>query len=131
MLRFHPFTMGHLIGAAMVSGAVGAFLPDAVVGLAMVAVFVVAAAISSFACQWRPGLEAPALRLYAAAVLFNPLMLAALGFMAVDWECVAGVRRGWNCVGAAIAVAVAGACLLPALFGLAWRRFKRPRRAAG
>ena len=59
----------------------------------------------------------------------NPLMLAALGFMAIDWECVAGLRRGWNCLGAAMAIVAAGLCLLPPFGGLLWRWWKR-RKAA-
>lgn len=130
MLRFHPFTMGHLVGAAIVSGAAGMFLPDARFALAMVLAFVAAAAVSSFVCQWRPGLEAPAWTLWPAAVLANPVMLVALGFMAVDWECVAGLRRGWNCLAAAMAIVAAGACLPPPAFGLAWRWWKRRRAPA-
>lgn len=127
MLRFHPFTMGHLIGAVVVSGAAGTFLPDAGVALAVVLAFLVAATVSSFVCQWRPGVEAPAWKLWLTAVFASPVMLLALGFMAVDWDCVIGVRRGWNCLVAAIAIVVAGLCFLPPLFGLAWRWWKRRR----
>lgn len=131
MLRFHPFNMGHLIGAAVVSGAVGAFLPNAQFAIMMVLAFVAAAAVSSFVCQWQPGLEAPAWKLWLMAVFANPVMLVALGSMAVDWECLAGVRRGWQCFAAvAIAIPAAGACLLPPLFGLAWRWWKRRRAPA-
>jgi hypothetical protein len=117
--------MGHLIGAVVVSGAVGAFLPNAQFALIMVLVFVAAAAVSSFICQHWPGLEAPAWKLWLTAVFANPVMLSALGAMAVDWDCVVGLRRGWNCLAAAIAIVVAGGCLLPSLFGLAWRAWKR------
>lgn len=127
MLRFHPFTMGHLIGAVIVSGAVGAFLPNAQVAIMMVLAFVAAVAVSSLVCQWWPGTEAPAWKLWLTAVFANPVMLVALGSMAVDWECVVGTRKGWNCFAAAIAIVVAGGCLLPSLFGLAWRAWKRRR----
>lgn len=139
MLRIHPFTMGHLIGAAIVSGAVGMFLPYArfaptmmltFFALTMVLAFVVATAVSSFICQWWPGLEAPAWKLWLTAVFVNPVMLSALGFMAVDWECVVGGRRGWDCLAAAMAIFVTGLCLLPPFGGLVWRWWKRRRAAA-
>ena len=50
------------------------------------------AMISSVVCWWKPGFDAPAWRLIPAAILANPLMLAALGFMVVDYECVVGNR---------------------------------------
>lgn len=125
MLRIHPFTLGQLIGAVVVSGAAGMFLPDALSALKMVGVFVLGVAVSSFVCQWRPGIDAPGAKLWLVAVLTNPVMLLSLGFMAVDWECLAGIRRGWQCFAAAIAIPVAVACLLPPLVGLTWRWWKR------
>ena len=125
MLRIHPFTLGQLIGAVVVSGGAGMFLPDALSALKMVGVFVLGVVVSSFVCQWRPGTEAPGWKLWLAAVLANPIMLLSLGFMAIDWECLAGIRRGWECFGAAVAIPVAAGCLLPPLFGLLWRWWKR------
>jgi hypothetical protein len=117
--------MGYLIGAVVVSGAAGAFLPDAVFALKMVLAFFVAAAVSAFVCQWRPGLEAPGWKLWPTAVFANPIMLLALGFMAADWQCVVGLHRGWDCLAAAMAIAAAGLCLLPPFCGLVWRWWKR------
>ena len=87
--------MGHLIGAVIVSGAAGMFLPDALSALKMVAVFVLGVAVSAFVCQWRPGTEAAGWRLWLVAVLANPVMLLSLGFMAVDWECLLGLAWRW------------------------------------
>ena len=67
--------------------------------------------------------------LIPAAILGNPMMLAAIGFMVVDYECVVGSRRGWNCIGAAVAMLIAGVCLLPPFGGWLWRWWKRPRQA--
>ena len=53
------------------------------------------------------------------------MMLAAIGFMVVDYECVVGSRRGWNCIGAAVAILIAGVCLLPPFGGWLWRWWKR------
>ncbi len=126
MLRIHPFVMGHLIGAVMTGAVAGAFFdPEAafVGGLAMFG----GALVSSFICQWRPGVEAAAWKLWPVAVFANPVMLAALGFMAADWACVVGAQRGWGCFVAALAIMVAGLCLLPPVGGLLWRGFKRWR----
>jgi hypothetical protein len=124
MLRIHPFVMGHLVGAVVVGGAAGAFL-EARASLIAGASLAAGAVVSSLVCQWRPGIEAAAWKLWPVAVIANPVMLAALGFMVVDWECMAGTRRGWNCLGAALAIVVAGLCLLPPVGGLLWRWWKR------
>ncbi|MDP2378542.1 hypothetical protein [Reyranella sp.] len=124
MLRIHPFVMGHLIGAVMTGAIAGAFINPQASFIAAVSL-AAGAAISSVVCQWRPGVEAPAWKLWSVAVFANPLMIAALVFMAVDWECVVGARRGWDCLGAAMAIAAAGLCLLPPVGGLLWRWWKR------
>ena|SRR3990167_6953340 len=124
MLRIHPFIMGHLIGAVMTGAIAGAFINPQASFIGALALFG-GALVSCFICQWRPGVEATAWKLWLIAVLANPVMLAALGFMAVDWECVAGTRRGWNCLGVAMAIVAAGLCLLPPVGGLLWRWWKR------
>ena len=128
MKRIHPVVWGH-IAAAMIAGAgVGATLDvqAAIMGAIMLAA---GAVISSTVCWWKPGFEAPAWRLIPVAILANPLMLAAIGFMVVDYDCVVGSRKGWNCIGTAIAVLVAGVCLLPPFGGWLWRWWKRRRPA--
>ena len=45
--------------------------------------------------------------------------------MVADWECVAGTRRGFDCLVAAMAIVAAGLCLLPPVGGLLWRWWKR------
>jgi hypothetical protein len=129
MLRIHPFVMGHLIGAVMTGAIAGAFSDPRAAFIGALALFG-GALVSSFVCQWWPGVEAAAWRLWLAAVFTNPVVIAALGFMAVDWECLAGVRRGWHCLAAAMAILVAGLCLLPPFGGLLWRWWKRRRVAA-
>ena len=88
------------------------------------------ALVSSYVCQWWPGVEAPAWKLWLVAVFANPVMLAALGFMAVDWACFVGTQRGWGCFVAALAILVAALCVLPPVGGLLWRSFKRWRAPA-
>ncbi len=126
MLRIHPFVMGHLIGAVVTGAAAGAFINPQAAFVAALALFG-GALVSSFICQWWPGVEAPAWKLWPVAVFASPVMLAALGFMAVDWECVVGMRRGWHCLTAAMAILAVGLCLLPPVAGLLWRGFKRWR----
>ena len=129
MLRIHPFVMGYLIGAVMTGAIAGAFINPQAAFIGAVALFG-GALVSCFVCQWRPGIEAAAWKLWPVAVFANPVMLVAVGFMAVDWECVVGTRRGWNCLVAAMAILVAGLCLLPPVGGLLWRGWKRWRAPA-
>ena len=126
MLRIKPFVMGHLVAALLVGAGAGAFLAAEAMligGLGLLA----GAIVSSLVCQWKPGVEAPGWQLWLVAVLANPVFLAALVFMALDWECVLGNRRGWGCLVAAMAIIAAGLCFLPPLGGLLWRSWKRYR----
>jgi len=126
MLRITPFVMGHLVSAVLVGAGAGAFLsPNAMLigGIGLLA----GAVVSSLVCQWKPGAEAPAWQLWAVAVIANPVFLAALAFMAFDWKCVLGVQRGWNCLGAAMAIVATALCFLPPVGGLLWRAWKRYR----
>ena len=126
MLRITPFVMGHLVSAVMVGAGAGAFL-DVRASLYFALALLVGAAASSRVCQWKPGFEAAGWKLWLVAVITNPILLASLAVMAFDWECVAGLRRGWNCIGTAIAIAAAGLCLVPPVGGVAWRAWKRYR----
>ena len=49
----------------------------------------------------------------------------SLGFLIVDADCVVGNRKGWDCLGAAVAILVGGVCLLPPFGGWLWRSWKR------
>jgi hypothetical protein len=129
MLRIHPFVMGHLIGAVMTGAVAGAFINPQAAFIGAVALFG-GALVSCFICQWRPGVEAVVWKLWPVAVLANPAMLAALVFMAVDLDCLVGARRGWDCLAAAMAILVAGLCLVPPVGGLLWRWWKRRRATA-
>lgn len=126
MLRITPFVMGHLVSAVLVGMAAGAFL-DVRASLYFALALLAGAVVSSWVCQWKPGVEAAGWKLWLVAVLANPILLASLVVMAMDWECVAGLRRGLNCLAAAIAIAAAGLCLLPPVGGVSWRGWKRHR----
>ena len=89
------------------------------------ALLTAAAIVSSVVCWWKPGFEAPAWLLIPAAILANPLMLVALGFIAIDSGCLVGSKRGWDCLAAALAILVAGVCLVPPFGGWLWRWWKR------
>jgi hypothetical protein len=124
--RIHPFVYGHVVAALVVGAAAGLALDMQAAVMAAIAL-AAGAMISSVICWWKPGFEAPAWLLIPAAILGNPMMLAAIGFMVVDYECVVGSRKGLNCIGAAVAILVAGVCLLPPFGGLLWRWWKRSR----
>lgn len=126
MLRIHPFVMGHLVSGLLVGAGAGAFLAAEAMLIGGVG-FLVGAIVSSLVCQWKPGVEAPAWMLWLVAVLANPVLWAALVFMALDWECVVGRQRGWGCFVAALAIVATGLCFLPPLGGLLWRSWKRYR----
>jgi len=128
--RIHPFVWGQLAAALIVGAGVGATLDvqAAIMGAIML---MAGAVISSTFCWWKPGLDAPAWQLIPVAILANPLMLVALGFIAVDADCVLGNKRGWDCLGAAIAIIVAGACLVPPFGGWLWRWWKQRRHPRG
>lgn len=127
MLRIRPFVMGHLVTALLVGAGAGAFLAGEAMligGVGMLA----GAVVSSLVCQWKPGVEAPASQLWPVAVLANPVFLAALIFLALDWQCVVGLQRGWGCrLVAPMAIIAASLCFLPPLGGLLWRSWKRYR----
>ena len=72
MLRIKPFVMGHLVSALLVGAGAGAFLAAEAMligGLGML----VGAVVSSFVCQWKPGVEAPAEPLLVQAAEANEL----------------------------------------------------------
>mgnify|MGYP003599615353 CR=1 FL=1 len=126
MLRITPFVMGHLVAAVLVGAGAGAFI-DMRASLYFALALVAGAVVSSLVCQWKPGVEAPAWRLYLVALLANPILMISLVVMALDWDCGVRLRRGWNCIAAAMAIAAAGLCLLPPFGGLLWRHWKRYR----
>ncbi len=126
MLRIKPFIMGHLVSAVLVGAGAGAFL-DVRASLYFALVLLAGAIVSSLVCQWKPGVEAISWKLWLVAVIANPILVASLVFMALDWECVVGLRGGLNCLAAAIGRAAAGLCLLPPIGGIAWRGWKRYR----
>jgi hypothetical protein len=128
--RIHPFVWGHVVAALIAGAAAGATL-DAQAALIGGVLLTAGAIVSSLVCWWKPGFEAPAWLLVPAAILANPLMLLALGFLIVDADCVVGNRKGWDCIGAAVAVLVGGVCLLPAFGGWLWRSWKRRGALAG
>lgn len=120
---------GHIAAALIVGAGVGAML-DVQAAIMGAIALMAGAVISSTFCWWKPGLDAPAWQLIPVAILANPLMLVALGFIVVDANCVLGNKRGWDCLGAAIAIVVVGVCLVPPFGGWLWRWWRRRQSAA-
>lgn len=125
MPRIHPFAYGHVAAALVVGVAAGALLGAGQGAAAGAALMTAGAILSAVVCGWKPGFEAPAWQLLPTAILANPVMLAALYFFGLDWQCVVGSQRGWGCFVGVLAVLVAVACLLPPFGGLLWRWWKR------
>ncbi|CAN5916353.1 hypothetical protein BH11PSE3_BH11PSE3_14850 [soil metagenome] len=124
MPRIHPFVYGHVAAAGIVGVAAGASLGAAQAAGVGAALLTAGAIVSSLICAWWPGFEAPAWRLIPVAILGNPVMLAALCFIGLDWDCAVSSRGGLNCLVASLAILVAGACLLPPFGGWSWRWWK-------
>ena len=125
MKRIHPFVYGHVVAALLVGVAAGASLGAAQAAGAGAALLTAGAIVSCLVCAWKPGLEAPAWRLIPIAILANPVMIAAIVFMLLDWDCLVGRQGGWGCLVAALAILVAAACLLPPFGGSLWRWWRR------
>ncbi len=126
MSRIHPFALGHVVGAFFLGGVSGAFL-DLKAVMVFSTVLAASAAISALVCWWRPGLEAAGWKLWLVGCLGNPLFVSAVVFSATEYECLVGIRTGWNCLFSELGPLVAGACCLPPLAGLAWRFLARRR----
>ena len=122
--RIHPFVWGHIVAALIAGAGLGATL-DAQAAIMGAIALMAGAVISSTVCWWKPGLDAPAWRLIPVAILANPLMLAAIGFILADADCVLGNKRGWDCLGAAIAIILSGVCLVPPFGGWVGRWWGR------
>jgi hypothetical protein len=125
MRPIHPFAVGHVTAGLVIGAVAGLPLPNPMMVLIGAGALGGSAVVSSTVCWWRPGFHAAAWKLWLVAVLASPLMLVALGFMLADWQCLAGMRRGWDCLGAALAIIVAGLCLLPPFGGLLLRWWHR------
>jgi hypothetical protein len=128
--RVHPFVRGHVVAALIVGVAVGATL-DAQAAAMGAVLLTAGAVVSSLVCWWKPGFEAPAWQLVPVAILANPLMLLALGYLAVDPGCLVGSKKGWDCLAPAIALLVVGVCLVPPFGGWLWRWWKNRPTAPG
>jgi hypothetical protein len=123
-VRLNPFLIGHVIGAVVIGLAAGAVLgvPAAFLSAAGLAV---GALFSCLICGVWPGLDAKARFLWPVAVLANPVTLVALAMVVLEGHCLTDDYPGWDCMAVAVAAVVAALGLLPPLFGLLWRRWKR------
>jgi len=129
MRRIHPFVQGHVVAALIVGIAAGASLGARQAAGWGAALLLAGAIVSSLVCWKWPGFEAAWWKLLPTAIFASPVMLASLGFMLADFECLVGIQKGWGCMVAAMSLLVAGACLLPPFGGLLWRGWirRRPR----
>lgn len=97
----HAATMALVTFALVliVSGASG-------IGMALLGMLAgaVAAIFAGIVCRRWPGLAASWWRLMLAAWLFNPIVIAGLIYILSQQDCLLGQRRGWSCMGLALAV---------------------------
>jgi hypothetical protein len=122
--RIHPFVLGHVVGALVVGGVVGAFL-DLKAVLVFSSLLAANAAIGSLVCWWRPGFEAAWWKLWPVATFANPMMLAAIAFSIDQYDCLTGQQSGWNCMFSDVGPLTVAACLPSPIIGLAARWLKR------
>jgi hypothetical protein len=116
-----PFVYGQIIGALIVGAVAGSFVELQAIIIFSITMAVGAAA-SAVVCRWWPGYDAPGWRLWLGGAASNPLLLEALAFSSVEYDCLLGKRSGWACMFSDIGPLVVGACLLPPLLGLGLRR---------
>ena len=119
-----PFVRGQVIGAFCAGAAAGVFF-DAKAVAVFSSVLAACAAAAALVCWRWPGFAAAGWKLWLIGCLANPLFLPAVAFSANQFECLIGRQSGWNCLFSEVGPLVAGMCLLPPLFGLLWRRWKR------
>ena len=129
MKQVPPFVVGYVVASFLIGAGVGITmdLQAAVFGAGLL---VGGALVACLLCWWLLGFEAPWWQLLLAALFTNPTFVVALFFVIYDMGCLTGGRRGWECLGAALAIVTGGGALLTPLGGLAWRWWKRRNSAA-
>ncbi|MBS0519012.1 MAG: hypothetical protein JSR90_09985 [Proteobacteria bacterium] len=120
----HPFTLGH-VGGALVAGAVAGTFFDGVAVVTFAAILAANAVIGTFICWRWPGLDASAWKLWLAASLANPLVLAGLVWSGIQYDCLLGDKTGWGCMFSEVGPFAAGMGLLPPVLGVVMRRLLR------
>jgi hypothetical protein len=126
MRHVPPFVAGYVGTAFLVGGGVGATMSveAAVFGAGML---VAGALVGCLLCWWLLGFEAPWWQMLGLGLLANPAFLVSLGVLLVDFACVTGSKRGWDCFLAAFAIVIGGGALATPFGGLFWRWLKRRR----
>jgi hypothetical protein len=124
MKRVPPFVLGYVVVSFLLGAGVGATMDmqAAAIGAGLL---VFGALVACLLCYWLVGFEGPWLQLLFVALITNPTFLLAAGVTLHDIECIVGRKRGWDCLGAAIGIVVAGGALVTPLGGLLWRWFRR------
>ncbi len=122
-----PFAYG-MVGSAFVVGAIAGTLVLSLRGIvSLSASMAVGAAIAVLVCSWWPTQRAPAWKLWPAAVLFNPMFLIGAAYTIANYECFVGRATGWDCLLVDLGPFLCELCLIPPLFGLMLRWWRRRR----
>ena len=119
-----PFVTGYVVAAFLIGAGVGATM-DVEAAVMGAGLLVGGALVACLICYWLLGFDAPWQRLLPAALFANPTFVVSLGAVLMDFGCIVGSRRGWDCLLAALAIVIGGGALPTPLGGLAWRWWKR------
>lgn len=130
MRRIPSFVYGHVIAALVVGAVFGATLVHVNAVLALAAVLAAAAVISALFCWWWPTFDAPAAKLWLVATFANPLLIAGIGWSLHYADCLAGERKGWDCLFADMGWLAVAATLPSPVAGLIVRRWWTRRHKA-
>ena len=118
------FVIGYVLAAFLIGAGVGATM-DVEAAVFGAGLLVGGALVACLLCYWLVGFEGPWWQLLLVALLTNPTFLLSAGMVLYDIQCITGGRRGWECLGAALAIVIGGGALPTPLGGLAWRWFRR------
>jgi hypothetical protein len=98
------FDIAHVSTSAMIALVLLMVFNGLDIGLLGVLAAAAGAAIACLACRWWPGPAGSWWRLWLAAWLFNPVVIAAMGYVLSQNACLLGQSRGWQCMGLALVV---------------------------
>jgi hypothetical protein len=125
MRHVPPFVTGYVVSAFLIGAGVGGSMNSVEAAAFGAGVLVAGALVGCLLCWWLLGFEAPWWQMMGLGLLANPAFLVPLGILLLDFDCVTGSKRGWDCFLAAFAIVIGSGALATPLGGLLWRWWKR------
>jgi hypothetical protein len=126
LLDVPAFALGY-VGSAFLLGGVGGGFIDTTGIWVLGATLGSGALVASLICWWWPGFDGVWWKLYLIALVANPVVLMAVVWSVISFECLVGNESGWNCMLSGAGLDAIGACLPLPLLGLAARWLSRRR----